>query len=263
MKLTIITINFNNNEGLRKTLESTLIQTYTNFEHCIIDGASSDNSVDIIKDYKERANKKGIKVKWISERDSGIYDAMNKGIDMADGEYIQFLNGGDYLVNKETVKDVDTYINQNTVPIFYGNMLKASSTSKMKRCRGFKGEKITFLHFYTRTLNHPVTFIKKELFKKYGNYDTTLKIVADWEWFLRTVIINAEEVGYYNKDIAIFDVQGISSDPMRYTVERTKVLKYYIPDAILNDYKKLASIMRKIRRIMNIINISSSSQKHQ
>ena len=92
MKLSIITINYNNAEGLRKTMESVLAQTYTEIEYIIVDGASTDGSVDVIRELATRPT-----IKWVSEKDTGIYNAMNKGIRMATGEYIQILNSGDIL----------------------------------------------------------------------------------------------------------------------------------------------------------------------
>jgi glycosyltransferase involved in cell wall biosynthesis len=95
MILSIISINYNNAQGLEMTLKSVLTQTCTQFEHVIVDGASIDNAVEIIQQYEKDAIARGIKVVWVSEKDKGIYNAMNKGIKMASGEYIQILNSGD------------------------------------------------------------------------------------------------------------------------------------------------------------------------
>ena len=112
MILSIITINYNNAQGLGKTLNSVLTQTNTQFEHVIVDGASTDNSVEIIQHYEKDAAARGIKVVWVSEKDKGIYNAMNKGIKMASGEYCQFLNSGDILSCDEVVQVMYNYLKE-------------------------------------------------------------------------------------------------------------------------------------------------------
>ena len=106
MKLTIITINYNNASGLQKTMESVLAQTCKDFEHLIIDGASTDDSVNVIENYGLQIAHTAISFQWLSEPDKGIYNAMNKGIRMAQGEYIHFLNSGDWLVDEKVVEDI-------------------------------------------------------------------------------------------------------------------------------------------------------------
>ena len=121
MKLSIITINYNDAIGLQKTLNSTLMQTCTDFEHVIVDGASPDNSVEVIEKYAAEASAKGIKVTWISEKDKGIYNAMNKGIKMASGDYIQILNSGDCLAADTVVADMYSALKEKEYPeILYG-----------------------------------------------------------------------------------------------------------------------------------------------
>jgi glycosyltransferase involved in cell wall biosynthesis len=125
MTLSIITINYNNAQGLLKTLNSVLAQTCTDFEHIIVDGASTDNAVEIIQQYEKDATARGIKVVWVSEKDKGIYNAMNKGIKMASGECIQILNSGDCLAADTVVADMFSALKEKEYPeILYGNMLK-------------------------------------------------------------------------------------------------------------------------------------------
>ena len=125
MILSIITINYNNAQGLEKTIRSVLNQTNTQFEHVIVDGASIDNAVEIIRQYEIDATARGIKVVWLSEKDKGIYNAMNKGIKMASGEYIQILNSGDCLAADTVVAVMYSALKEKEYPeILYGNMLK-------------------------------------------------------------------------------------------------------------------------------------------
>jgi glycosyltransferase involved in cell wall biosynthesis len=167
-KLFIITINYNNASGLRKTIESVVNQTSLEFEYIVIDGALTDGSVGIIKEYKEKITF------WVSEPDTGIYNAMNKGINAAKGTYCQFLNSGDTLV--EPVVTERMLFNLPDTSIVIGNMLKKLTSGKILRDKGIGNKKPTFLTFYTGTLNHSSAYIKRSLFEKYGCYDEKLKV---------------------------------------------------------------------------------------
>ena len=160
MKLSIITINYNNAEGLRKTLASVAAQTFRDFEHIIVDGGSTDESVEIIRQYADNEairpeNSKADNLAlspyhlitsspiiWISEPDSGIYNAMNKGIKMAKGEYLLFLNSGDYLVDADTLKNV--FEEANDVDIIYGDRINVYEDGSQKEVNYFP-DKITGL----------------------------------------------------------------------------------------------------------------------
>src|SRR5690554_2808646 len=121
IKLSVITVNLNNAAGLSKTLESVASQTFTNYEHIIIDGGSTDGSVDIIKDYERKFNGAPGHLYWVSEPDKGIYNAMNKGIKVASGEYCNFLNSGDYYISAPTLSTIFDH-NPNS-DILYGDAL--------------------------------------------------------------------------------------------------------------------------------------------
>src|SRR5690554_4847972 len=162
IKLSIITVNLNNANGLSKTLESVASQTFTNYEHIIIDGGSNDGSVDIIKDYERKYNGAPGHLYWVSEPDKGIYNAMNKGIKVASGEYCLFLNSGDWLL-KNSIKD--RIFSDHTSPDILSCDLQ-SSKGKIS----YPG-KIDLLYLLFNTLGHPSTFIKKTIFEKYGLYN--------------------------------------------------------------------------------------------
>jgi len=166
MILTIITINRNNAAGLEKTMQSVLSQTRKDFEYVVVDGASTDESVEVIK---RMAPAFGDRLKWISEPDKGIYNAMNKGIGMAAGEYIQILNSGDSLVSEDVVEKMYAALEKEDFPsILYGNMLKDFPDGHVHRDTGFAGEDITLLGMYIGTLNHSPAYIRRSLFDKYG-----------------------------------------------------------------------------------------------
>lgn len=248
MTLTIITINRNNAYGLEKTMHSVFSQTCKEFEYVVIDGASTDGSVEVVKQY---ANCPEIHFKWISELDKGIYSAMNKGIRMASGEYVQFLNSGDCLAASDVTKRMLDALKQNEYPsILYGNMLKDLSNGKILRDRCFAGSDISFLGFYTGTLNHSPAYIRRSLFDKYGLYDECLKIVSDWKWYLQAIILGEERPVYTDIDVTLFDMNGISETNKELDkAERGMVLKELIPSTILSDYDKWSFTIDQMKRL--------------
>lgn len=248
LKLSIITINLNNAEGLRKTMESVLSQTSNDFEYIVIDGGSNDGSKEIILDFaNQKAKKFGNKqFTWISEPDKGIFHAMNKGIQIAIGEFCQFLNSGDFLHTTEIVEKMLSSLPDCS--IYYGNMLKLLPKGKIYRDTCGKG-KITMFSFYRGTLNHSPALIKRCLYEKYGLYDENLKIVSDWKWYLISIGLHNEPVQYINLDVTCFNMDGISNKyPELEKQERRKVISEMIPACILADYdehwQKIDQIIR-------------------
>lgn len=247
MTLTIITVNRNNATGLEKTIKSVLSQACKSFEYVVIDGASTDNSVEVIRRF---ANQFGNRLKWISEPDFGIYNAMNKGIRMATGEYLEFLNSGDCLVSKDIVSKMFVALEENGYPsILYGNMLKDLPDGILKdKC--FAGRPITFLGFYSGTLNHSPAYIRRSLFDKYGLYDENLKIVSDWKWYLQVIILGGEKPVYTNQDVTLFDMNGISeTNKTLDKQERAAVLSELIPSTILSDYDAWSFSIYQMKRL--------------
>ena len=248
MILSIITINRNNAEGLRKTLQSVVLQEWTDFEFIVIDGASDDGSIEIICDYAKRYCNR---IKWVSEPDTGIYNAMNKGIKMASGDYLQFLNSGDCLnSNRVTGLMIDALKQEQYPTILYGNLLKDMPDGRIIRDRCFAGQDCSLLGFFTGSLNHSSTYISKDLFSKYGLYDENLKIVSDWKWFLKAIILGKEKPVYTNIDVTLFDMGGISETNQELNkVERKKVLEELIPQAILDDYNRWSFPIEQMKRL--------------
>lgn len=248
MDLTIITINRNNVTGLEKTMQSVLSQTRTDFEYVVVDGASTDESVDVIKRF---APAFGDRLKWLSEPDKGIYNAMNKGIGMASGAYVEILNSGDCLVSSDVVERMYGALESTGYPsILYGNMLKDMPGGKVMRDKCFAGQEISFLGFYTGTLNHSPAYIRKGLFEKYGLYDETLRIVSDWKWYLQAIILGEERPVYVDLDVTLFDMNGISETNKGLDKsERKKVLSELIPSTILADYDRWAFPIGQMKRL--------------
>ena len=256
MKLSIVTINYNNAEGLRKTLESVAVQTYHDFEHIIIDGASTDGSVDVIREYENTIkqsvtiNKSGIQLKWVSEPDNGIYNAMNKGIRKASGEYIQILNSGDLIASEDvTSRMLSVLENHQYCEILYGNMIKQWPDGKKLVDKCGAGH-LSMLSFYYGTLNHDSAYIRRNLFDKFGLYDENLKIVSDWKWYLQAIPLGGVIPEYVDIDVTVFDMTGISeSNTAFWKVERRPVLETLVPTMILADYDKYGEDMRMIDRL--------------
>ena len=248
MILSIITINRNNAAGLEKTMCSVVSQMGGDFEYVVIDGASTDGSVEVIRSFEASL---GEHLKWISEPDKGIYNAMNKGIGMATGDYLQFLNSGDSLVSDAITKRMTEALKSKGYPsILYGNMLKDMPGGKAMRDRCFAGREISFLGFYTGSLNHSSAYIRRSLFNRYGMYDEGLKIVSDWKWFLQAIIFGGEKPVYVEMDVTLFDMNGISEKNKALDkTERRRVLNELIPSTILADYDRWALTINRMRRL--------------
>lgn len=232
MRLSIITINRNNAIGLEKTIQSVAAQTFNEFEYIIIDGCSNDGSVDVIKNNDSPF----AHLRWISEPDSGIYNAMNKGIQMATGDYIQILNSGDVLVAPDVTERMISAMKTSDASILYGNMIKKDySTGKII---GKSGEvAYSLLQYYSSTMNHDCCYIRRDLFDEYGLYDESLKIVSDWKWFLQVIGLGCVKPQYVDIDVTIFDAGGISESNLDLrNNERRQVLEDVLPTAILEDY---------------------------
>ena len=251
MKLSIITINYNNAQGLAKTLKSVLNQTCTAFEHIIVDGASTDNAVEIIQQYEKDATARGIKVTWVSEKDKGIYNAMNKGIKKARGEYIEILNSGDCLASNTVVGNMLEALKEKEYPeILYGNMLKTVDWKTYQRDDCGANTEYTpnsFLYFYNGTLNHDCAYIKRSLFDLFGYYNEKMKIASDWEWYVRSIVLGNVSPVYVNIDVTIFDMNGVSESGGKnkhiIQQERREYLVSAFPKAIINDYNNYAFVL--------------------
>jgi glycosyltransferase involved in cell wall biosynthesis len=231
-KLSIITINYNNLPGLQKTIDSVISQSFKDFEWILIDGASTDGSKDLIERYSSSFSY------WVSEPDKGIYNAMNKGIRKASGEYLLFLNSGDYLQSPSTLENVFSFgFHEDVV---YGYLLVDHGDRIIEDKHD--GE-VTLGTFIFDTIHHSgCSFIRKELFGKYGEYDEALRIVSDWKFFLCSVGLNGASVKFIDVPVSVFDAHGIGSVNKELCAsERKKVLEEVVPPRILRDYFKMES----------------------
>ena len=230
MLISIITINYNNIKGLKTTIRSVIDQSYENIEFIIIDGNSNDGSKEVIKKYKNFINYS------ICEPDNGPYDAMNKGIDRAVGDYLLFLNSGDYLANNLVL---EKYLKFNPVEdIVYGDsMIKEGN--RFKRIKMPKT--LTIGIALTHTINHQTIFYKKTLFDDGSRYDCSYKIVADWVFTNKAVINKNCSTRHINLIISVYDTDGISSDKRLRVEDRKRYFESFDDKFIelRNDYALL------------------------
>jgi glycosyltransferase involved in cell wall biosynthesis len=213
-KISIITINYNNLDGLKRTVESVIKQTYKEFEYIIIDGGSTDGS----KEYIQATNK--YFDYWVSESDNGIYNAMNKGILQAKGDYLLFLNSGDKLCNN----DIFNHIKENSTDfdVLYGDLI----FSEKSRIRKYN-EPISFKYFMNSALGHPSILLKRDLFIN-KRYNEEFKIVSDWI-FLFEAFLEGRSFKYLNFVISEFEGGGISDNEELVNIERTNYINQKFP----------------------------------
>ena len=232
MKLSIITVNLNNLEGLKKTYDSVVSQTFTDYEWLVIDGGSTDGSREFIEQHQDKF------AYWCSEPDKGIYNAMNKGIIHAQGEYLNFMNSGDCLACEETLARV--LVPNHTEDIIYGVTVNNHRNGSV--IRPPKKGQIHWYELYPIAIHHQSAFMRKELFQKVGLYDEELKIASDARWFAMAILHHKATYKYIPVKIAIFEGGGISASAVS-SEERTKQKINIYPDYITEeDFMNLYSM---------------------
>lgn len=203
--LSVITINLNNGAGLRLTMDSVRRQSFTNYEHIIVDGASTDDSVAVIE---EAAATKGYgeRLQWSSEKDKGLYNAMNKGIQRAHGDYCLFLNSGDFLASDDVLQ------------LFYRDHLAENRYTIVSGITKFDNgvlhvpvKERDAVTFWAGGMPHPSSFIMRAAFDKFGLYDEGLRIVSDWKFFFKVIVLSDAPYKTVDEIVSIFDTGGISS----------------------------------------------------
>lgn len=202
MKYSIITINYNNRDGLERTIQSVINQTCQDFEYIIIDGGSTDGSVDVIKKYADRIDY------WVSEPDKGIYNAMNKGILQAHGEYLNFMNSGDCFYNDEVLGAVNNNFLDDSNVVIYGDSYELLNDSNLIYRKSFPFWENTTDYIYSKGFCHQSSFIKCSYAKKYG-FDEKYKISADYNLFY-ILYKQALTFTYIPIIISIFETDGLS-----------------------------------------------------
>jgi glycosyltransferase involved in cell wall biosynthesis len=200
MKLSIITINKNNAVGLERTIQSVVDQAFDDYEYIVIDGNSEDTSVEAIKKHEDKI------AYWVSEPDTGIYNAMNKGIRKAQGDFCLFLNSGDWLIDPATLHNAFIEIDKTPEADIYFSDARNSNDALV-----IYSEIIDFTSMVNESVNHQNSLIRRSLFLNHEYYDEKLKISSDWEFFLKEYFIYKSKFFHIKTHISIYDTTGISS----------------------------------------------------
>jgi glycosyltransferase involved in cell wall biosynthesis len=230
MKLSIITINYNNCCGLQATIDSVVSQTCQEFEWIIIDGGSSDGSREVIERNVQHFTY------WCSESDRGIYNAMNKGIKKATGEYCMFLNSGDCL-DGDCLKEV--------VPQLMGDVIvgRVKSAEDGALSYPYDNSTFSFTQLYSYSFPHQASFIKRDLFIKHGFYDEDYKILSDWKFFLQLLLKERVHIEFISDVVSVIDYNGISkTNKELFVVEKKRLQDEIIPPYLMRDLEYSSSL---------------------
>ncbi len=216
MKLTLITATFNSERNIFDCLNSVSSQTYSNIEHIIVDGGSSDKTVAIIKSVSTFS-------KIISEPDQGIYDALNKGINLATGDIIGFLHSDDLLDDSNIIVDiVERFINTNVDGV-YGDLLYVNKDNTNKTIRHWKSKAFQQRNLiYGWMPAHPTLFLKKKIYEKHGLFDLSFKIAADYDFMLRILKDSELKFEYLPKVITKMRVGGASNKNLSNILKKSR-----------------------------------------
>lgn len=233
MKLSIITINYNNCAGLSRTMDSVIRQTCKDFEWILIDGASTDGSVDLI-----RQNKQHITY-WVSEPDKGIYNAMNKGLQQAHGEYCLFLNSGDWLAQDSTIAEVLPILSGD---IFVARSLYHNGQKKAGQSRYLSSETFALSTLARVSLPHQSTFIRTTLLRQAGGYDESYRLLADWAFFMQMAINNSAEFFFSDICTSVYDTSGLSATQKELFADERKRVMAIIPPFFRKDIPLVLSL---------------------
>lgn len=213
MKISIITATYNSGATLRDTIESVFHQTYKDIEYLIVDGASHDNTLEIIKSYSDKL---GEKLHYISEPDKGIYDAMNKGIAMATGDVVGILNSDDFYTSDDVLETVAQVMSEADVDAVYGDVHYVNDSDLGKCVRYY-----TSRPFHRNWMRlgfmpaHPSFYCRRSVYEKFGTFDLSYKVAADFENLLRLIFIHRIRTRYIPKDFVTMRTGGASSSGLR------------------------------------------------
>lgn len=251
-RLSIITINYNNAKGLQKTLESVAThKKHTHIQYIVVDGASTDGSIAVINDYENIINI------LISEKDKGVYDAMNKGIEKATGEYLLFLNSGDHFTEGINLQELLKPIEGQDI-IAYDIVLEGKARKIKKH-----PPQLSFSYLYTTSPAHQALLFRKNLFDQLGGYRTDLTIVSDWKFVLDVVVQLKASYLYIPQVMTTYYMDGMSSTPeglQRGALEKQKILKEEYP-AFIADYEKLKNFQKRRFQLLEAIEKGGSLRK--
>ena len=257
--LSIITINYNNASGLEKTIDSIATQKSENFEHIIIDGGSNDGSVQVIEKFLQNERYKKHLRYWKSERDGGIYDAMNRGIPHATGKYILMLNSGDYFKDENAVERATSQDFAEDLVYFDATFVGKDGT-KIYRYP----DSISAVYFVTKLIFNQQNLLVRTEFQKENLFSTKFKIAGDYEFYLRSVIKNNCTLRHVSDSLVCFEMDtGLGSRPETIELrakEGREITNMYLPPRVWQDLKEYSDfvygykgLLPKFRKILRKI----------
>lgn len=212
MKISLITVTYNSAKTLPDTIQSVLSQSYSNIEYIIIDGASQDNTIDIVKEYEPLFNGR---IGWISERDDGLYDAINKGIAMSTGDVVGILNSDDFFTSPTVIEEIANNFSEE-IDAVYGDVHFMNSTDLARPIRYYSSKifrpSLMKLGFMPA---HPTFYCRKSCYDKYGLYKTDFKIAADFDLLLRFIYVHHISLKYLPFDMVTMRVGGASTNGLK------------------------------------------------
>ena len=217
MKLSLITVTYNSSKTLIDTLQSVLSQSYSDIEYIIVDGASKDNTVSIIKDYEPQFQGR---MKWISESDKGLYDAMNKGIRMATGDVVGILNSDDLFMDNKVLADVAAAFDEQTDAIF-GNLYFVDQEDVSQIVRVWKGSPYKSFKSGWHPA-HPTFYVRREVYEKFGGFDTSFDVSADFELMLRLIEKHGIRTMYLDRYMVRMRMGGESTGSIKNIIRGIK-----------------------------------------
>lgn len=225
MKISIITATYNSEKTLKDTLESVLKQNYKDYEHIIVDGLSKDSTIDIIKEYEPRYEGK---LRYISEKDKGIYDAMNKGINIATGDIIGLLNSDDIYSSNDVLERINETIENKKCDGIYANLIFMDEETMSKPQRIWKSEKGSIYNGWHPA--HPTLYLKKEVYNKIGLFNLKYRICADYDFMIRMLSNNDIKLEYLDKCLVYMRVGGTSTAGIKGYIKNLKEANIVLKD---------------------------------
>jgi len=246
----VITVSFNSSKTIKETLTSVLNQTLTDYEYIIVDGKSTDDTIGKINQFKPLFSSKGIKLSVISEKDNGIYDAMNKGIKHSTGFFISILNSDDQFYSNKTLESIKNVYILNKKPIIFGDLLYFNSKKPNKTVRTWIAKNGSFLRGWSPP--HPSTFIEKSVYNKIGYYNNDFYISADYDLLFRAIHKHSYPTYYLNEYLVKMQMGGRSTKSYKNTLiglnEVYKILKNH-----KIRFKLLIIFMRQSRKLVQFL----------
>jgi glycosyltransferase involved in cell wall biosynthesis len=244
-RISVITVSLNTAAHIERAIQSVAAQTYADIEHVIIDGGSTDGTLEIVDRYRNRIGY------FVSEPDRGIYNAMNKGIKAATGDILYFLNADDRFCDDRVVEDVVSVFDETPeLEVVYGNLLWDVSGKLVRRRQP---RVVTRASLASATILHQTVFARNHVFVATDGFSERYKVVSDYEWMLKVFIRDQRNYRYVDRDIAVMGTEGASWTASDWESERIDAMKPYLSKYEILRYRVLPYKMQPVARRLNSI----------